>query len=115
MGAVGLVAALLLLGGLYFAQRVTPEAGEGVDIPPDQVLLVTSASGVRAKVEADGRELFDEALPPGRQVKFAAHDRLEVEFEALDGVTLVYNGRTLKPLGAQSRARRLVFIDDHGT
>ncbi len=116
MGAAGLVLAGLLLGGLWFAQRVTPdEADGGLDQPPDQVLLITSASGVHARVEADGRELYNEALPPGRQMKFAAQDRLSVELEALDGVSLVYNGRTLKPLGAQSRARRLVFLDDHGS
>lgn len=115
MGAVGAVLAVLVVVGLWAVGSTgssTPE--EGVDIPPDQVLLVTSASGVRARVVADGRDVFDGALVPGRQVRFAAHDELSVELDALDGVSLVYNGRTLKPLGAQSRARRLRFVDDHG-
>lgn len=114
MAAIGAAVAFLLLGGLAVARRTGLDISEGVDIPPDQVLLVTSASGVHITVEADGRELFDHALTPGKQMKFAAHDRLAVELDALEGVTLVYNGRTLKPLGAQSRARRLVFVDDHG-
>ncbi|GDX81191.1 hypothetical protein LBMAG42_30020 [Deltaproteobacteria bacterium] len=114
MAAIGAAVAFLALGGLAVARRTGLDVTEGVDIPPDQVLLVTSASGVHITVEADGRELFDHALTPGKQMKFAAHDRLAVELDALEGVTLVYNGRTLKPLGAQSRARRLVFVDDHG-
>lgn len=114
MAAIGAAVAFVALGGLAVARRTGLDVAEGVDIPPDQVLLVTSASGVHISVEADGRELFDQALTPGKQMKFAAHDRLAVELDALEGVTLVYNGRTLKPLGAQSRARRLVFVDDHG-
>lgn len=114
MAAIGVAVAFLALGALALARRTGLDVSEGVDIPPDQVLLVTSASGVHITVEADGRELFDHALTPGKQMKFAAHDRLAVELDALEGVTLVYNGRTLKPLGAQSRARRLVFVDDHG-
>ncbi len=114
MGLLGAATATILLGGLWFASRAAPVEVEGVDIPPDQVLLVTSDSGVRARVVADGREVFGAALPTGRQVRFAAHDRLTIELDAIEGVSLVYNGRTLKPLGAQSRARRLVFIDDHG-
>ncbi|MSQ01183.1 MAG: helix-turn-helix domain-containing protein [Myxococcales bacterium] len=114
MGALGAAAAALLLGALWFAGRGVPVEVDGVDIAPDQVLLVTSDSGVRARVVADGREVFGAALPTGRQVRFAAHDRLTIDLDAIEGVSLVYNGRTLKPLGAQSRARRLVFIDDHG-
>ncbi len=114
MGLFGAAAATLLVAGLWFASRELPVQVEGVDILPDQVLLVTSDSGVRARVVADGREVFGDALPTGRQVRFAAHDRLTIELDAIEGVSLVYNGRTLKPLGAQSRARRLVFIDDHG-
>jgi transcriptional regulator with XRE-family HTH domain len=114
MAAIGVAAAAGLLFAAWFFNRAAPVALEGVDIPPDQVLLVSSASEVRAKVVADGREIFAGTIKPGGQVKFAAHDRLDVELAALSDVALVYNGRTLKPLGAQSRARRLVFVDDHG-
>jgi transcriptional regulator with XRE-family HTH domain len=138
LAAVGVLAlALLTRGG---------DAESTLGVAPDQVLLVTSASGQRARVFADGREvpvgsstpggstgnrstggpstggssagganagegLAADRLPAGKQVRFAAHDRLSIELDSLEGVTLVYNGRTLKPLGAQSRARRLVFID----
>lgn len=114
MAALGTGVAVLALVALWFLVGPRQAPTEGVDIPPDQVLLVTSASGVHVRVEADGRELYDRDMPPGRQMKFAAHDRLSVELDALDGVTLVYNGHSFKPLGAQSRSRRLVFVDDHG-
>lgn len=114
MAVFGVLAAVTLLVGMYELNPGAAPAEEGLDIPPDQVLLVTTATEVRAKVEADGREIFAGTLKPGKQVKFAAHDRLAVELAMLSDVTLVYNGRTLKPLGAQSRARRLVFLDDHG-
>ena len=114
MAAASVGVAVFALLALWIAVGPRQEPTEGVDIPPDQVLLVTSASGVHVRVEADGRELYDRDMPPGRQLKFAAHDRLSIELDALDGVTLVYNGHSLKPLGAQSRARRLVFVDHHG-
>ena len=44
-----------------------------------------------------------------------AHDRLVLEFDTLDGVILTYNNLPLRPLGATSRPRRLVFIDDNET
>lgn len=113
LAAVGLAAAALLAGLAWFSKSVQPsepQLGEA----PDQVVLVTSASGVGATVQGDGRQLHAGPLPAGKQVRFAAHDRLEVELDALDGVTLVYNGSTLKPLGLQSRSRRLVFVDDAG-
>lgn len=114
MAAIGVSAAVVMLVLAFAFNRGGEVVEEGVDIPPDQVLLVSTAAEVRATVRADGREIFAGMLKPGRQVKFAAHDRLDVELAALSDVALVYNGRTLKPLGAQSRARRLVFVDDHG-
>jgi transcriptional regulator with XRE-family HTH domain len=114
MAAIGGASAALVLAGLYAFGRGGERVEEGVDIPPDQVLLVTTATPTHAVVKADGREIFSGPIAPGKQLKFAAHDELAIELEALNEVTLVYNGRTLKPLGAQSRARRLVFVDDHG-
>jgi transcriptional regulator with XRE-family HTH domain len=109
MGA--LVAVALALLGLIVHERFPPPA-EQVGADPDQTVLVSVAEPVRVSVVSDGRMVFAGALAPGPQRKFEAHDRLQIDFATLDGVTLYYNGRLLKPLGAQSPKRRLVFIDD---
>lgn len=108
------LAASALLALFLLARGFRGGVDESLGVPPDQVLLITSASGVGARVKADGRPVHEGKLAPGKQVKFAAHDRLEVELDELSGVTLVYNGNTLRPLGAQSRPRRIVFEDDRG-
>ncbi len=109
-----MLAASALLALFLLARGFRGGVDESLGVPPDQVLLITSASGVGARVTADGRPVHEGKLAPGKQVKFAAHDRLEVELDELSGVTLVYNGNTLRPLGAQSRPRRIVFEDDRG-
>ncbi|MBM4390066.1 MAG: helix-turn-helix domain-containing protein [Deltaproteobacteria bacterium] len=113
-GLYAALAASALLALFLLARGMSGGSEESLGVPPDQVLLVTSASGVGARVTADGRPVHEGKLTPGKQVKFAAHDRLEVELDELSGVTLVYNGNTLRPLGAQSRPRRIVFEDDRG-
>ena len=86
--------------------------GDEVGEAPDQVVLLTTGEPLRGKIVADGRVIFSGTIPAGQQQRYAAHDRLELELPRLEGVILVYNGRTLKPLGSQSRPRRLVFVDD---
>ncbi|MBM4367659.1 MAG: helix-turn-helix domain-containing protein [Deltaproteobacteria bacterium] len=113
-GLYAALAASALLALFLLARGMSGGREESLGVPPDQVLLVTSASGVGARVTADGRPIHQGKLTPGKQVKFAAHDRLEIELDELSGVTLVYNGNTLRPLGAQSRPRRMVFEDDRG-
>ncbi len=108
------VAVVVAIGLSFVVGRqaidATGEAPLGVE--PDQVVLLTTAEPLRATVTADGRDAFSGVIPAGQQQRFEAHDELSLSLPRLDGVTLVYNGRTLKPLGAQSRARRLVFVDD---
>ncbi len=110
--AVGVAGALALAA--LVARSAMDTAEPQVGRVPDQVVLLTTNEPLRARITADGRSAFAGTLSPGQQRKFEAHDRLELDLPSLDGVTVVYNGRTLKPLGAQSRARRLVFIDDRG-
>jgi hypothetical protein len=113
---VALGAAVFVTLGLAVAvgrAAITP-AVEEVGQVPDQVVLLTTNEPLRATITSDGRDVFSGMLPAGEQKRFEAHDRLELDLANLDGVSVVYNGRTLKPLGAQSRPRRLVFIDDHG-
>ena len=114
MVSIGSLGAVLLVGGFWVANQFGGTTPVELGVAPDQTVLITSASGVGARVRADGRDIHSGPLPAGKQVRFAAHDRLELELDALDGVTLVYNGSTLKPLGLQSRSRRLVFVDDAG-
>ncbi len=109
--AVVLVLVLALLAGrTAIDSKAEPEVGEA----PDQIVLLTTGEPLKATIVADGRTIFKGALAAGQQQRFEAHDRLEIDLARLNGVSVVYNGRTLKPLGAQSRPRRLVFIDDSG-
>ncbi len=85
-----------------------------LDVPPDLTLSVGVVEQVRARVVADGREVFRGALSPGTQHPFAAHDRLELDIGTLDQVTIFYRGQRLEPLGTLGRPRTLVFIDDAG-
>lgn len=122
-GAVlgGLLLVLLVLLG-RLAERLTETEEVGAD--PDQVIEVRPTDRVRLQVVADGRVVFEGSVAPGSKepdgrvrycapgCRFEAHDRLEVAVGNLSLVEMFYNGRPLRPLGAQSRARRLVFIDD---
>jgi len=109
--AVVLVLVLALLAGRTAIESTAePVVGEA----PDQIVLLTTGEPLRATIVADGRTIFKGSLSAGQQQRFEAHDRLEIDLARLNGVSVVYNGRTLKPLGAQSRPRRLVFIDDGG-
>ena len=108
-----LAAMVVVAGGLgigVWRQSRAPEIPE-VGVPADQTVLVHVVEPVKARVVADGRVVFAGNLTPGPQHPFEAHDRLELDLATLDAVGIVYNGRSLKPLGAQSRSRRLVFID----
>ena len=123
-GAVlgGLVLALLVLLG-RLGERLTQQE-ETIGETPDQVLELRPTDRVRLQVVADDRLIFEGVIEPGSKeaegrtrycqpgCRFSAHDRLEVAVSNLSLVEMFYNGRPLKPLGAQSRARRLVFIDD---
>ena len=69
---------------------------------------------VRVRVDADGERRFADAVKPGAAKMFTGRDEVRVELETLNGVDLTFQGKPLKPLGHQSRPRRLVFIDDGG-
>lgn len=105
------VVAVLVLAFVVGRRALGPEEPT-LGVAPDQVVLLTAAEPIKATVTADGRERFRGVVPAGQQQRYEAHDELAIQLPHLDGVTLVYNGRTLKPLGAQSRPRRLVFVDD---
>ena len=95
-------------------------------IDPGQKVEVRPTEKLRMQVVADDRLIFDGTIEPGPggtsedgrsmtckgACNFSAHDRLEIAVSNLSLVTFAYNGRMLKPLGAQSRSRRLVFVDD---
>ena len=112
--ALGVAVALVLLLTALVGRTLVeaPAKGDEVGEAPDQVVLLTTGEPLRGKIVADGRVIFSGTIPAGQQQRYAAHDRLELELPRLEGVILVYNGRTLKPLGSQSRPRRLVFVDD---
>lgn len=99
---------------LQVAQVASREAPTDIGQAPDQVVNLRVNEPVRAEVIGDGHVLFAGTLAPGEAREFKAHDRLELDLGSLVPVTVQYNGETLKPLGAQSRPRRLVFIDDLG-
>lgn len=110
--ALGVAAAAVLGLGVAVLGRAFPDAPPEVGVVPDQVVSLTVMEPIRASVVADGRTVFSGQLAPGAASRFEAHDRLELQLASLEGVVLHYNGNVLKPLGAQSRPRRLVFVDD---
>jgi cytoskeleton protein RodZ len=122
VGALVLVSLVLLV---KVGEEIAGPAGEDLGEVPDQVVELRPTDKVRVQVVADGQISFEGILDPSAKAandarsqscrpgcRFTAHDRLEVAIANLSLVTLTYNGRQLKPLGAQSRSRRLVFIDD---
>lgn len=100
------IAAVRLGEGFFGGEDVA------IGVPPDQILIVTPVEPVHATVKLDDKDAFDGTLVAGKERTFAAHDRIEIDLSSLDGVTFSYNNRPLKPLGAQGRPRRLVFVDD---
>jgi transcriptional regulator with XRE-family HTH domain len=104
--------AVVVVLGVLLGRQVSGPPSSDIGVAPDQVVLLTTNEPLKASIRADGRDLFSGVIAPGQQQRFEAHDELALELPRLDGVTLVYNGRTLKPLGAQSRPRRLIFVDD---
>jgi len=112
MAALGaLVMAVVVLSVAVF-QRAFPPQEASVGEAPDQRVSLAVVAPVRARVLVDGRSELDGSLLPGAARTFAGHDKVAVELETLDGVTINFDGRLLTPLGARSRPRRLVFIDD---
>lgn len=110
--ALGVAATAVVGLGVAVAVRAIPDTPPDVGTLPDQVVSLTTMEPVRATVVADGRTVFTGQIAPGAASTYKAHDRLELSLASLEGVVLHYNGNALKPLGAQSRPRRLVFIDD---
>jgi transcriptional regulator with XRE-family HTH domain len=110
--AMGVAVFVTIVLAFVVGRRALGPSEPTLGTKPDQVVLLTAAEPIRAVVTADGRERFRGTVPAGQQQRFEAHDELTIQLPHLDGVTLAYNGRILKPLGAQSRPRRLVFVDD---
>lgn len=126
----GVALGALVVVTLVLVVKVVEEAAgpseQVIGEAPDQVVEVRPTERVRLQVVADDRLLFDGTVEPGpggtsadgRSMTckggctFSAHDQLEIAVSNLSLVNLSYNGRNLKPLGAQSRSRRLVFVDD---
>lgn len=111
IGGVLAVTALLLMRVLGAS---APEAEPTIGEPMRLFLEVDVEEAVRARVYSDGEREFAEALKPGPPAVFAGRDEVRIELETLSGVELTFQGKQLKPLGHQSRSRRLVFIDDGG-
>ena len=111
IGGLASLSFLLLIG---ISREVAGEAEVPVGEPPDQIVRVRVPEPLRASVTGDDRELFAGLLPAGETLTFEAHDRLVIDLESLDEVSLDYNGHSLRPLGATTRKRRLVLIDDLG-
>lgn len=112
VAGVGALAAVCLALVVAIVDRTRGDAAPTLGVAPDQRVALRAEEAVRARVEADGEVVFQGALPPGKTSSFSAHDRLVVELDSLEVVDIRYNDRPLEPLGAASRPRRLVFVDD---
>lgn len=112
--AVGGVVAVVVLGLVKVLGASAPVEESAVGEPTDLAVQVDVEESVRARVYIDGERKFADSLKPGPGLQFNARDELRVELETLGGVEITFQGKPLKPLGHQSRSRRLVFIDDGG-
>ncbi len=112
--AIGGGIAVVGLALLKIFDAATPAAEPEIGEPKDLAVQVDVEEAVRARVDTDGERKFADAVRPGRALTFEGRDELRLELETLDGVNLTFQGKPLKPLGHQSRPRRLVFIDDGG-
>lgn len=114
LAALGALITVMVLLGVQLTRELWPAGEEAVGEAPDQHVSVAVVEPRRARIDVDGRRALDGQLKPGPARQFDGHDRISVELETLEGVTVGFAGRTLTPLGARSRPRRLVFIDDAG-
>lgn len=131
MLAVGAMSLVVVVLALKVGERLSVEPERPLGEAPDQIVVLRPVERVQARIAADGTTVFEGELVPksaataeevatppediqicAEDCVFEAHDRLEVALANLSLVTVVYNGRSLKPLGAQSRPRRLVFVDE---
>ena len=110
--AIGGAVALVLLVLIKILGVAAPPGLVAVGEPNDLSVEVDVEEPVRLRVYVDGGLRFAEALKPGRGATFSGRDKVSVEVETLNGLELQFQGKPLKPLGYQSRSRRLVFIDD---
>lgn len=104
--------AIAALGLLKLLDVAAPTQEAQVGEPMDLAVELDVEEAVRARIYSDGQRKFAEALKPGPGLTFRGRDEVRVELETLGGVELTFQGKALKPLGHQSRSRRLVFIDD---
>lgn len=111
-GGIGALSMVILVLLVRIADTVGTGGPAELGEAPDQEVVLRPAEPIRARVVADGREVWTGPLPAGTSSRFAAHDRLEVELDSLERLTIQYNRRELRPLGTESRPRRLVFVDD---
>jgi transcriptional regulator with XRE-family HTH domain len=112
--AIGGAVAVVVLVVINAVGGAGPVEEGPVGEPTDLAVQVDVEEAVRARVYVDGERKFAESLKPGPGLQFNARDELRVELETLDGVEVTFQGKPLKPLGHQSRPRRLVFVDDGG-
>lgn len=109
IGALALTAAVLLVAVSHeVLEDVDPEPG----VPPDQHVTVRAPEPIEITAEVDGREVHSGTLPALTTRTFDGHDRIVLTMGTLEQVQITYNNQALKPLGATTRPRRLVFIDD---
>jgi hypothetical protein len=112
LAIIGALALLAFVLAAAVSQELLENPDTGPGVPPDQKVTLKTPEPLDAHVETDGRTVFDGTIPGMVTREFDAHDRIELDLETLDDVVLTYNHHPLKPLGATSRPRRLVFIDD---
>lgn len=112
IGGLAVIVAVLVLRGVGDRLSDAGEDPASVGEPMDLEVQVDVEEATRVRSYADGNLRFSDALRPGPGMTFQGRDQVSVEIETLDGVELQFQGKPLKPLGHQSRPRRLIFIDD---
>jgi hypothetical protein len=111
---IALCVLVLELGGLVLDDEIeAPRESETAPAAPDQAKLrLRALENVRARVEIDGKIVFDGVLAGGTDRSWPAGEVTAVELDDLTRATVYYGGQRVEPVGSLTAARRLEFVDD---
>jgi hypothetical protein len=96
----------------------TPEAeGTTVNVqpPPSQEAIQVKVGAVEQSwltLESDGHRVFSGVLKPAQTKVFEGREMARMRTGNAGGVTVVFNGRDLGPLGEHGQVRTVVFTRD---
>ncbi len=113
MGIVALFVGLLLADGI---RHVTHHEEGPAELPveawPVQI-TVQARYTTRYRVWADGIEVEERQLAGGRELQYAARERIEVHTLDVDALKIRLGDRPIRPVGRKNHPRTLSFVADN--